>query len=63
MTNSSPLLLLLLVTALSPALARPASDLSLLSAPSWGLKVPDQDEMQETLRSGEEGFVKIKINN
>ena len=53
MTHSS-LLLLLLTTALAPALARPASDLSLLSAlrsPSWGLKVPDQDKMKETLRS------------
>ena len=54
-----PLLLgLLLLLSVPPAAPRPSSDLSLVSAlraqgggsQSWGLKVEDEDAMEETLR-------------
>ena len=62
--SSSSLILgllgLLLLLAVSPVTPRPSSDLSLASAlkmrsqggggQSWGLKVEDEDAMEETLR-------------
>ena len=58
MSQAQPSLLLrILLLIFSPAASRPASDLSLLAAlrangasQSWGLKVPDRDMMQRTLR-------------
>ena len=58
-SSSSPLLLgLLVLLSVWPAAPRPSSDLSLASAlrtqggggQSWGLKVEDEDAMEETLR-------------
>lgn len=59
-SSSSLILGLLILLSVSPAVPRPSSDLSLASAlkirsqggsgQSWGLKVEDEDAMEETLR-------------
>ena len=59
MSSCCPSLLLglLLLLTIAPASSRPSSDISLASAlahgggsQSWGLKLDDEDAMEETLR-------------
>merc|ERR1712038_1770948 len=66
-----PLLLLLLLLSVHPASARPSSDHSLVSAlrahgsgsQPWGLKVEDEDAMEETLSRFNSPYIKFLMKD